>query len=580
MAGPIDAPRPEIGGRIVARLLVVAPWLLFAAVLLIAGSVRLFDRDETYYARAAQEMLEGGDWLVPQVNGETFAHKPPLAYWLMAASMGVLGEREFAVRLPSAVALLLTGLLTGAIARRLFDRTVGRWSTAIFMGAAMPLVLGASAMLDMPLLLFIVLGAWAFVEQVVRPASWRWAWIPMSIAMAGSMLAKFPVGPAVLLPLFVVAVIVGRRSVWPGWGAVLGTAAATLLGLGAFLAWAIPANRATDGAMAETGFMVHIVGRALAPMEGHGGSGVGGYLLTLPVYLPILIAGLFPWIVHLPAGCSALIRRHLGTPRSRAILWGWIVPPLVLFSLAATKLPHYILPVFPALAILAAAALAAYREGRLSTKDRDWLRGGAFFHGAVALLAAGAIVAAGIVAGGGAAIASASIAAVAVTVVGGLVVKWQLEERIGAVNGLLLTTTPILALVGVVFGVGAIDRAIKPGPEIAALLRTRAVDLVPVHAHGYREPGLYFYLDRAPNAPVLSLPADPAAIAAWAREPGPALLVVAEPQLAQIEAAVGGLGLVEVGSVPTINVNKGGRSMRILVLERGAAAEPPGGASP
>jgi 4-amino-4-deoxy-L-arabinose transferase-like glycosyltransferase len=572
VAGRFDSGTPSIGGPAVSRLLVAAPWMMFLAALLICGSIRLFDRDETYYSRAAQEMLDGGGWLVPQVNGQTFAHKPPLAFWLMASSMRAFGENEFAARLPSAVALLLAGLLTGVVACRLFGSEVGLWSRAIFMGAAMPLLLGASAMLDMVLLLFILLGVWAFVEQVVRPSSWRWAWMPMAVAMGGSMLTKFPVGPAVLLPMFLVAVAVGGREIWAGWRPLAGTAFATLLGLAAFLAWAIPANRATGGEMAQTGVMVHIVGRALAPMEGHGGRGVAGYLLTLPVYLPVIVAGLFPWVVHLPAGCSALVRRHLGTARSRAILWAWIATPLMLFSLAATKLPHYVLPIFPALAMLAAAGLAAYRQGRLSEKDRDWLRGGAFFHGAVAALAASAIVAASLMAGGALAIASASVAAAALALVAALVVKWQLSERIREVNALLLVATPVLAVLAMELGVGAVDRAIKPGPEIAELLRSRHAAQVPIYAHGYREPGLFFYIDRDPGAPVLQLPAEPEEIAEWSRERSRAFLVITEHHLAEIEASAGPLGLVEVGRVPTIHVNKGGRSMRLLVLERAAKA--------
>jgi len=566
--------RGETGGRLVSFLLAASPWLLVAAALVVAASTRLFDRDETNYARTAVEMLHSGDWLVPQVNGQTFAHKPPMTYWLMASVMRVLGEGEFAARLISVVALLATGLLTGLVARRLLDREVGRWATAMFMGAALPFILGSSAMLDMVLLFFITLGAWAFVEQVARPSSWWWAWIPMTISMGGSMLTKFPLGPAVLLPMFLVAVILGRREVWAGWRPFLGTIVATLLGLAIFLAWAIPANRATGGEMAQTGLMVHVIGRALRPMEGHGGSGPLGYLLTLPVYVPIVIAGLFPWIIHLPAGASALVRRHLGSVRGRAVLWGWIVPPFVMFSLAATKLPHYILPVFPPLAILAAAALAAYREGRLSAKDRDWLRGGAFFHGTVAILAAAAIAAAGVVAGGAAAIASASIAAVLVGGVGLLAAAWQLRERIASVNALLLASTPVLIVVAVVMGVGPLDRLIKPGPEIAAILRPRLADATAVHVHGYREPGLYYYLDRPVENPILDLPKDPAEVAAWAKEPSTAFLVTTTDHLAALEESAGDLGLVEVGSVPMIHINKDGRRMRILVLERVAPAAP------
>jgi 4-amino-4-deoxy-L-arabinose transferase-like glycosyltransferase len=113
----------------------------------------------------------------------------------------------------------------------------------------------------------------------------------------------------------------------------------------------VPANLQSDGEMLAKGIGVHVLGRALAPMQGHGAASLGGWVAQLPYYLPVVVIGFFPWTLFLPGGLAALARGRIGDPTARALLWAWIVPAFVLFSLAATKLPHYVLPIFPGVAV-------------------------------------------------------------------------------------------------------------------------------------------------------------------------------------------------------------------------------------
>src|SRR5690606_36152681 len=100
-------------------------------------------------------------WLIPTFNGELFAHKPPLSYWLLAISMAVFGANEFAARLPSAIALSGSAFLIFLIGRRMFNARVGWWAMAILSTALLPVYLGIAAMVDAPLLFSICLAIWA-----------------------------------------------------------------------------------------------------------------------------------------------------------------------------------------------------------------------------------------------------------------------------------------------------------------------------------------------------------------------------------------------------------------------------------
>ena len=362
-------------------LLVVACSLI---VLAVAARSMLWDRDEPLYARAAAEMLQSGDWLVPTVNGKTFAHKPPLAFWTMAASMAVFGVNDLAARIPSIVFFACTGWLIFLLGRRLFSARVGFWAGAIYMASPMALYIGGAAMLDSTLTALVCLGMWSHAQWLARPDRWPIYWPILALSVGLAELTKHPVGLAVLAPGVFLSTWMLRESKGiskPHWAGLL---LAFVAGYAMHRAWYVSACQTTPGFEAEM-FWRHIVGRFFTAMEGHGASSPGGYLATLPFYIPVLIFVFAPWSAFLPGGISAFIRRHKACAEAYAILAAWALPPFLLFSLAATKLPHYILPVFPPAALVAAAALEAWRSEKPSGSDRSWLRAGAWVLAAVSL---------------------------------------------------------------------------------------------------------------------------------------------------------------------------------------------------
>jgi hypothetical protein len=133
----------------------------------------------------------------------------------------------------------------------------------------------------------------------------------------------------------------------------------TVIGL-----WGIPALIATNGAYLQVGLGKHVLQRSLQPMESHGGAGIAGYFLFLPFYLVVSFFSFFAWCLFLPACVKRLFARR--DPEENYLL-GPILTVLFVFTLIQTKLPHYVLPAYPMLAILVARKVAEskWRRGLL-----------------------------------------------------------------------------------------------------------------------------------------------------------------------------------------------------------------------
>jgi 4-amino-4-deoxy-L-arabinose transferase-like glycosyltransferase len=331
-----------------ALLLVALAGLLLLAGL---GAVALTDRDEGANAEAAREMLEQHSWITPTLGGAPRFAKPPLVYWLMAAAYAALGVGETAARLPSAVAGLLLVLLQYAFARWAFGSDVA-WRAALVLLLSVEYVaIARMALTDATLALWTTLAAYAFLRGWWgAPPRGRWyalAWIAAGLGT----FAKGPVG--LLVPLGGVVAYLGLagglrqawREAWP------------LRGLGLFLLVAVP----WYGAM----FWLHgwdyaarargeTLGRVLRPVTGPGG--------TTLFYLPVLLLGFFPWSAFLPEAVAAGLRQARARARQgrreavTVFAAAWLLVGLALFSVTQTRLPHYVLPLFPAAALLVAAS--------------------------------------------------------------------------------------------------------------------------------------------------------------------------------------------------------------------------------
>jgi 4-amino-4-deoxy-L-arabinose transferase-like glycosyltransferase len=318
------------------------------------GAVALTDRDEGANAEAAREMLEQRSWITPTLGGAPRFAKPAFVYWLMAGAYAALGVGETAARLPSAVAALALVLVQYAFARWAFGTEVA-WRAALMLLLSVEYVaIGRMALTDATLALWTTIAAYAFLRGWLgAPPRGRWyalAWIAGGLAV----LTKGPVGLVVplggVVAYLALAGGLGQawREAWPlrGPALLLVVAAPWYLAMFWLHGWDYAAR-----ARGET------LGRVLRPVTGPGG--------TALFYLPVLLVGFFPWSAFLPEAVVAALRQaRARARRSRreavsVFAAVWLVVGLVLFSLAQTRLPHYVFPLFPAVALLVAASWPA-----------------------------------------------------------------------------------------------------------------------------------------------------------------------------------------------------------------------------
>jgi 4-amino-4-deoxy-L-arabinose transferase-like glycosyltransferase len=533
---------------------------ILAAGLALAPWTTLWDRDEPRFAQATVEMLASGNYLYPTFNGHLRPDKPILIYWLMALSARLLGATELGVRFWAPVGLALTALLTWWTGKRLLSPRTGLWAMAVLAATPLTLMEGLAATTDAVLLAAITGAMAAFAAALARGPRGRHL-VALAAALGLAQLAKGPVGLAV--PVLAMLGALG----WLAWreragreipGFALLTVLGAVLGTGLFLLWAVPANEATFGEFARQGIGHQVVERSLFPLEGHGGN----RLLSLPYYLIVTLIGFAPWTLYLPGAASAVLGGRVGGPRARALLMGWAAPVFMMFTLIATKLPHYLLPVWPALALAVGGTLAAGEEGRLDERDRRWLRRGAWLFAPVALLAAAGLLAVA----WNPPLAGLRWPCLALAVVIPGTAFAALRRHLGgdfAPGARLLVGGTALALVlALAWALPAFDR-IKPVPPVAAAIRALTPPDAPLATFDFDEPSLIFYTGRAPVAP---LPSE-AAVAAWAHAGDYGVLVLPRAALDRITAAYGPLPLREIAAARGVNIPKGKR-LELVALAR------------
>jgi 4-amino-4-deoxy-L-arabinose transferase-like glycosyltransferase len=365
-------------------------FLFFGSVLFhLAGtwSLPLIDRDEPRFAEASREMIQRANYVVPYFNDQLRLDKPPLTYWAQVASYRIFGESDFSARFPSAIAAALTALVVLAWGRRIGTPGLGWWAAIIFTLSLQTFLHAKAAVADMWLVLFVTLGHWAGYELIQRPTpnseetnrtsqikhqTSLWWWLTFYLSLALGFLAK---GPIAWVPLLTVVTTINLARDWHlarHFKFVRGI----LLMLAVVALWGIPALLQTHGEFFAIGIGRHVVRRSLATMEGHGSDSLGMYLLLLPFYFLTVFVSFFPWSIKLPWLIRRLWRNkrdRLGGPGyggeliDKYLLTG-IGIIFIIFTLVATKLPHYTLPAFPLFALLLARHWRWYEAAALRNR--------------------------------------------------------------------------------------------------------------------------------------------------------------------------------------------------------------------
>lgn len=318
-------------------------WLLIAVLFIFLGTRGLNEPDEGRYAELGREMAEGGSWLVPHLNGFEHLQKPPLIYWSTAISIKLLGNNEWAARMPSALAACGILLLTMAIARRLWNEERARMTAVILVATLHFFVLARMLTPDMLMSFFITAAIAALVYER------RWLFFVM---MGLGFLTKGPM--AFVVPLSAaLGFYLARNPSLPRirfpW--LRGMLMALLIGLSWFILLAI-----LKPSLFEYFWRSELVDRFASTKHGRS--------KPFWFFAPVLIGGLLPWTYLVPG----LIRqtwqrvRAKQVTRAQGLLLGWTLLPLVILSLSGSKLVTYVLPLAPAFALAFSSRFTELRK--------------------------------------------------------------------------------------------------------------------------------------------------------------------------------------------------------------------------
>ena len=363
-------------------------WIVAAAAVIFftnLGATGLWDMDEALYTTCAREMFQRGDWVVPWFNGLMFPEKPPLMFWTMMAGFELFGVNEFGARFFSAVFGIATALAAFHLGRILCSARVGLWTGLITASTIIFTVSARAATVDSALTLTTTLAFLLFAIARRRSATWP-ALAGMYACIGVAVLAKGPVG--MVLPLGAMGLYL---LVADGWRNLFRSAwwmrpfTALVVVAAVALPWYVWVGYRTEGEWLRKFFIEFNLRPFKQPILGHGDANAyflhrtAAILVSLSYYLyhiPAILVGFFPWSVLLgPTVIDVVrrIRRHDAWRDGCLLASCWFGVWFVFWSICKTKLPHYLLPAYPALALLTACFIDRWQTDPASV-GRWWLR--------------------------------------------------------------------------------------------------------------------------------------------------------------------------------------------------------------
>jgi 4-amino-4-deoxy-L-arabinose transferase-like glycosyltransferase len=349
------------------------PALTLFTFFFLLGSRSLNEPDEGRYSEIAREMIETGNWLVPHLWYLPHLDKPPMAYWLVAASMKLFGQNEWAARLPVALAGISGVWAVFLLGCSMGGRCAGFWSAVILQSSLLYFAMARMLTPDILLTQFVAWAVYFFwrswkeakAESGKRKAEIFCAWhLAGWIAIAFGFLTKGPIALAIPLVAFVTLALFRRRE---GSGKIL--LVGFFAGFALFLILAAPWFLAVFQRVPQSAhFMIlgqaagHLLGTTIKNRPGN------------PFYFfGILAVGLLPWMFQLGWLWRRAHWRALADRQKDGwlLLNVWAVFTFALFSFSHAKLPAYILPIFPALAVL--LAVRFFSEERNAESAPRWV---------------------------------------------------------------------------------------------------------------------------------------------------------------------------------------------------------------
>lgn len=332
----------------VMLLMAFAILVLLTAVAMLARPITPLD--ETRYLGVAWEMWLRGDFLVPFKNGEPYSHKPPLMMWMFQAGWAAFGVNAWWPRLISPLFSAGALILTYRMAKRLWpERHDLAGPAAVVLASSLIWAISSTwIMFDVMLALFVLIGLHGTLSAAEGKLVRGFALLGVAIGLG--VLAKGPVILLQVLPVVILAPWWAPGLRWTRWFA--GVLAAILLGAGIALAWAIPAGMAGGEAYRDAIFWGQTANRMVESFAHK--RPIWWYLALMPVLL-------FPWFIWPALWRAGTHYVKHGLDRGGRFCLAWSVPVLIAFSFVSGKQVHYLMPLFPAFALLVARVIAEYR---------------------------------------------------------------------------------------------------------------------------------------------------------------------------------------------------------------------------
>lgn len=363
--------------------------LVFISALLFLfriDNTHLWDQDEGYYATVAAEMFARSDWITPTFNGVLFAHKPPMMYWGMMCGFELFGVNEFGARFVSGLFGVGTIVITYLLGKCMFGARAGFYAAMAIASCLMFVMVSRSATADAHLTFWVALSLFLWFRAYERGSGlasrkerlnqMRWReWAYFYLALGCAVLTKGPIGflfPMAIIGLYLLTELhrdlflnqeCGHRwlrALWayspvPFFQTVWQMRPWTALAVMGVVAgpWYAMVQQNTGGAFLKEFIGVHHLGRFSHAMDNHSG----------PIYYYVLacLIGMFPWSSFaIPIALTWNANRQNSSNSAFRFVSCWIGVYMVIFSLANTKLPNYVLPAYPALAIVSGLYFAQW----------------------------------------------------------------------------------------------------------------------------------------------------------------------------------------------------------------------------
>ena len=542
------------------------PWialiLLCAALYLPGlGPLPAGDRDESRFMQASRQMIETGDPVRIRYMHEARNKKPAGIHWLQAATVSVVStaasNERWPYRLPSALGALAAVLLLFAAGERLFDRKTGFLAAALLAGSLMLTWEAHVAKTDAVLLATVMAAQFALVRLYTADrdgvAAPGWAPYLLWASLGAGLLIKGPITPLVV---GLTAIGLWAFGFWRGmWRQVR-----PLVGIPLMIAIAAPWFIAI--VLADPEFVRESAGhdffkKLISFQETHGAP-PGYYLLaSLATFAP---GSLF-------MGAALWWAWRLRREREMALCFFWLIPFWLILEIVPTKLPHYSLPAYPALALILARAALAVEEGLLTFAQSRWVRlGYAAWAGMIVAFALACVL---LLAWAGT-VGWLYAFPVVVAAAASYIVKfaWRGDVRRALLAAAFLSPIILATLFHFVLPRADAIWPSRQAERVVAKLFPDPKTRPPLVATGYREPSLVFHLGTSTTF------ADPPAIADQLKSmAGRWLALVEERQRPAFEKAAGERGLA-LKAHETWNAFNYSQGRRVTLTLYGPAAPP------